>query len=260
MLKDFEDLHKYGKDNVDATMKVWGQVSKGVQAIAAETADYSKKSFEEGSAALQKLLGAKSLENAIEIQTAYAKTAYDGFVAHAARMGEFYVNLAKETSRSFENFVPQAPAAKPTENFVPQAPAAKPTENFVPQAPAAKPTENFVPQAPAAKPTENFVPQAPAATPTENFVPQAATPKATTPKAPATRSPRPRNKPPPTSPDSETTTRNLMGKWPGLLKELAPGRNAAGYKVGDRQVGPARAAVSASSGLGHSFAGDRRRS
>jgi hypothetical protein len=168
MLKNFEDMQKYGKDNVDATMKVWGQVSKGVQAIAAETADYSKKSFEEGSAALQKLLVAKSLENAIEIQTAYAKTAYDGFVAQAARMCEFYVNLAKETSRSFENFVPQAPAAKPTENFVPQAPATKPFENFVPQA---------------------------------------ATPKAATPKAAATRSPRPRNKPPPTSPDSETTTR-----------------------------------------------------
>ena len=181
MLKNFEDMQKYGKDNVDATMKVWGQVSKGVQAIAAETADYSKKSFEEGSAALQKLLGAKSLENAIEIQSAYAKTAYDGFVAQAARMCEFYVNLAKETSRSFENFVPRAPAAKPTENFVPQAPAAKLTENFVPQAPAAKPTENFVPQA--------------------------ATPKAATPKAPATRIPRPRNKPPPTSPDLETTTR-----------------------------------------------------
>ena len=42
MLKDFEDMHKYSKDNVDATMKVWGHVSKGVQAIAAETADYSK--------------------------------------------------------------------------------------------------------------------------------------------------------------------------------------------------------------------------
>ena len=60
MLKNFEDMQKYGKDNVDVTIKVWGQVSKGVQAIAAETADYSKKSFEEGSAALQKLLGAKA--------------------------------------------------------------------------------------------------------------------------------------------------------------------------------------------------------
>ena len=56
MLKNFDDMQKYGKDNMDATMKMWGQISKGFQTIAAETADYSKKSFEEGSATLEKLL------------------------------------------------------------------------------------------------------------------------------------------------------------------------------------------------------------
>src|ERR1700684_3477340 len=86
MLKNFDDMQKYGKDNMDLTMKAWGQVSKGVQAIAAETADYSKKSFEEGSAALEKLLGAKSLDKAMEIQTSYAKTAYEGFVAQATKI------------------------------------------------------------------------------------------------------------------------------------------------------------------------------
>src|SRR6516225_7549488 len=112
MLKNFEDFQKYNKDQMDTTLKAWGQVSKGVQAIAAETADYSKKSFEEGSAALEKLLGAKSLEKAIEIQTAYAKTAYEGFVAQAAKMGELYADLAKETYKPFESFVNKAPVAK----------------------------------------------------------------------------------------------------------------------------------------------------
>jgi hypothetical protein len=112
MLKNFDDIQKYGKDHVDTTMKAWGQVSKGVQAIATEAADYSKKSFEEGSAALEKLLGAKSLEKAIEIQTAYAKTAYEGFVAQATKLGELYADLAKETYKPFEHFVPKAPVAK----------------------------------------------------------------------------------------------------------------------------------------------------
>jgi len=112
MLKNFDDIQKYGKDHMDTTMKAWGQVSKGVQAIATETADYSKKSFEEGSAALEKLFGAKSLEKAIEIQTAYAKTAYEGFVAQATKMGELYADLAKETYKPFETFVPKAPVAK----------------------------------------------------------------------------------------------------------------------------------------------------
>src|SRR3974390_674106 len=104
MLKNFDEFQKYGKDQMDSTMKVWGQMSKGVQALAAETADYSKKSFEEGSAALEKLLGAKSLEKAIEIQTAYAKSAYEGFVAQATKMGELCADLAKETYKPFESF------------------------------------------------------------------------------------------------------------------------------------------------------------
>ena len=107
MLKNFDDVQKYGKDNIDATMKAWGQVSKGVQAIAAETADYSKKSFEEGSAALEKLLGAKSLDKAMEIQTAY-----EGFVAQATKLGELYADLAKETYKPFESFVGKSVAVK----------------------------------------------------------------------------------------------------------------------------------------------------
>jgi hypothetical protein len=93
-------------------MKAWGQVSKGMHTIAAETADYSKKSFEEGSAALEKLLGAKSLEKAIEIQTAYAKTAYEGFVTQATKMGELYADLAKESYKPFENFVGKTAVVK----------------------------------------------------------------------------------------------------------------------------------------------------
>ena len=114
MLKNFDDIQKYGKDNMDVTMKAWGQLSKGVQAIAAETADYSKKSFEEGSAALEKLFGAKSLDKAIEIQSAYAKTAYEGFVAQATKMGELYADLAKEILQAFREFRRQERRSRPS--------------------------------------------------------------------------------------------------------------------------------------------------
>ena len=105
MLKNFDEVQKLGKDNMDIAMKSLGTVSKGMQAIAVEMADYSKKAFEEGSAAAEKLLGAKSLEKAVEIQTDYAKTAYEGFVAGATRIGELYADLTKETYKPFESYV-----------------------------------------------------------------------------------------------------------------------------------------------------------
>ena len=108
MLKNFEDFQKLGKENIDTYMKQFGTVSKGWQAIATEVADYSKKSFEHGSATLESLLGAKSLEKAIEIQSDYVKTAYEGFVAEASKMGELYTDLAKETYKPFEILMAKA--------------------------------------------------------------------------------------------------------------------------------------------------------
>ena len=112
MLKNFEDFHKLGKDNVDVALKQFGTVSKGWQAIATEFADYSKKSFEDGSAALEKLFGAKSLEKAIEVQSDYVKTAYEGFVAEATKIGELYTDLAKESYKPFEGMMAKVAPAK----------------------------------------------------------------------------------------------------------------------------------------------------
>jgi hypothetical protein len=112
MIKNIEDVQKMSKDNMDATMKSFGVFSKTSQAIATEVVDYSKKSFEDGSKVMEKLLGAKSFDKAIEIQTDYAKTAYEGFVAQATKMGELYADLAKETYKPFEAFAVKAAPAK----------------------------------------------------------------------------------------------------------------------------------------------------
>ena len=79
MIKNFEDVQKIGKDNMDASMKSFGAVSKSFQAIAVEAADYAKKAFEEGTAATEKLAAAKSLDKVMEVQADYLKSAVRGF-------------------------------------------------------------------------------------------------------------------------------------------------------------------------------------
>jgi hypothetical protein len=112
MMKNIDDVQKMSKDGMDATMKSFGTLSKATQAIATEVADYSKKSFEDGTKVMEKLLGVKSFEKAIEIQTDYAKSAYEGFVAQATKMSELYADLAKETYKPFEAYVAKATPAK----------------------------------------------------------------------------------------------------------------------------------------------------
>lgn len=108
MVKNFEDLQQVGKENMDSALKSWGALSKGTQAIATEMADYSKKAFEDGTVALEKLFGVKSFDKAIEVQTEYVKSAYEGFVAEASKIGELYASLAKETYKPFETMMAKA--------------------------------------------------------------------------------------------------------------------------------------------------------
>jgi len=108
MVKSFEDLLQLSKDNVDMALKSMGILSKGTQAIAAEVADYSKKAFEDGTAALEKLFGVKSFDKAIEVQGEYARAAYEGFVAKVCKLGELYADLAKETYKPFESLMAKA--------------------------------------------------------------------------------------------------------------------------------------------------------
>ncbi|MEM8798182.1 MAG: phasin family protein [Pseudomonadota bacterium] len=97
-----EDFQKLSKDNMDAALANVGIVTKTFQSIATETADYSKKSFEEGSATVEKLLGVKTLDKAIEVQSEYAKSSYEGFVGQATKIGEMYAEMAKEVYKPFE--------------------------------------------------------------------------------------------------------------------------------------------------------------
>lgn len=103
MINGLEDFQKLNKDGMDSAMKTLGSYSKGMQAIAVEIADYSKKSFEDSSAALEKLMGAKTLDKAVEVQSEYVKSAYEGMVSQMTKIGEMYVDLAKDAYKPFES-------------------------------------------------------------------------------------------------------------------------------------------------------------
>jgi len=108
MFENLETLQKISKDNVDTALKSFGAASKGIQAIASEVVDYQKKSFEDGSAAIEKLFGVRTLDKAFEVQTEFYKSAYEGFVSKATKIGELYADIAKESYKPLETAVAKA--------------------------------------------------------------------------------------------------------------------------------------------------------
>lgn len=107
-----DQMQKLGKDGMDMAMASLGVWTKNAQAIASEVADYSKKSFEGSAAAWEKLMGAKSLEKAMEVQNEYLKSSYEDFVAQSTKLGGLYVDLAKEAYKPFESVLTKASAFK----------------------------------------------------------------------------------------------------------------------------------------------------
>ncbi len=106
---NFEDANKTSKETLDAVLKSYSAWTKAFQAIATEAADYSKKAFGDSVAHVEKISTVKSVEAAFELQTKYVKSAYEGYVAEATKLGEMYADLAKDVYKPL-----QAPVAKAT--------------------------------------------------------------------------------------------------------------------------------------------------
>jgi phasin family protein len=101
MMFKVEDIQNYGKEQFE-----------GIQAIATAYGDYGKKSYEDTKSFVEKLSGVKSLDKAIEVQTEYAKSAYESFVAESQKIAGLYTDLVKQAYKPLEGVVSKfVPAA-----------------------------------------------------------------------------------------------------------------------------------------------------
>jgi hypothetical protein len=107
-------LQEDGKEQIDAGIASSTAFPEGFQAIATAYGDYTKKSFENTRSFVEKLSGVRSLEKAIEIQTEFARTAYETFVTESQKIGALYGDLAKQSYKPFAGLVARTPPAPRT--------------------------------------------------------------------------------------------------------------------------------------------------
>jgi len=93
-----------GKEQIDSAIASSDTFPGGFQAIATAYGDYTKKSFEDTKSFVEKLSGAKSFDKVIEIQTEFAKTAYETFVTESQTITALYGDLAQPSYKPFGGF------------------------------------------------------------------------------------------------------------------------------------------------------------
>ena len=91
-----------GNKQSDPAAASGNALSVDFQTLATAYGNYTKKSFEQTQAFVEKLSGVRSLDKAVEIQTEFAKQAYETFVTESQKIRELYRGLAKQNLRPFE--------------------------------------------------------------------------------------------------------------------------------------------------------------
>ena len=86
----------------EAAGRSLGEVNRGFQAIAAEMTEYSKKTFDDAIRTWEQLIGVRSLEQAIEIQSQYAKRVYENHMAELSKLGEMSIGMVRDASKPVE--------------------------------------------------------------------------------------------------------------------------------------------------------------
>jgi phasin family protein len=87
----------------DAASRSFSEANKGFQALAAEMMEYSKSAFDDAIRTWEQLIGVRSLEQAMQIQSDYAKRVYENHMAEMKKLGEMTVGMVRDASKPVED-------------------------------------------------------------------------------------------------------------------------------------------------------------
>jgi len=104
-LKGYDAYLGYGKETAEAVMKSATVAGKGVETINNEIYSYSKQSIEDSVAATKAVMGSKSVHEAFEFQTDFAKSASHAYVAELSKISELATAATKDTFAPFKGRV-----------------------------------------------------------------------------------------------------------------------------------------------------------
>lgn len=107
-LSALSEVNTLSKGNVEAVVESLTAATKGAETVGAQALAFSKKNWEEAVTAAKTLSGAKSVQEVIELQSKYAKTAMEAYVAEVNQMTETLSASFKDTFKPINTRVTAA--------------------------------------------------------------------------------------------------------------------------------------------------------
>lgn len=87
-LAQLNELNAHSKQNLEAVIASVTAATKGAEALGAQAMAFSKTAFETQVNAARSLAGAKSVQEVMELQTAFAKSYLETYMAEVGKMSE----------------------------------------------------------------------------------------------------------------------------------------------------------------------------
>jgi phasin family protein len=96
-VKSYDQLLGFSKDTVEAYVRAANVAGKGAETLNNEIYSFSKQSIEGSIANAKAVMASKSVHEAFELQTGFAKSALESYIGQMTRLGELMVATSKET-------------------------------------------------------------------------------------------------------------------------------------------------------------------
>lgn len=96
-LSALNEVNTYSKKNLEAVVASVTAATKGAEVLGAQAMAFSKKSMEDQVAAAKTLAGAKSVQEAVELQTAWVKSSMEAYMSEMTKWGEIVAGSVKDS-------------------------------------------------------------------------------------------------------------------------------------------------------------------
>jgi phasin family protein len=107
-LAALNDANSVSKQNLEAVVASVTAATKGAETLGAQAMAYSKAAFDNQVTAARALAGAKSVQEIVELQTAFAKSALETYMAEVAKMSETVQASVKDSVKPLNERVTAA--------------------------------------------------------------------------------------------------------------------------------------------------------